>query len=152
MIQLAEEIVRLCGDYGKCRMEVERREEGKRIRQEIGLLCRKAEGRMSIEVPELLVAVLDAYEVTRDEGMLQEVLDVVSGNLERLGVSVESVKLLAYCWYYVEEEECAVKAREMLVKLKKEGKDVTEAEKMMEELCSDRSHHHSEAPDDGGEG
>ncbi len=28
---------------------------------------------------DVLLALLDAYEVTRDEGMLQEVLDVVSG-------------------------------------------------------------------------
>lgn len=52
---------------------------------------------------------------------------MVSGNLDRLEVSVESMKLLAYCYYYVEEEECAAKAREMLEELKREGKEVEEA-------------------------
>ena len=80
---------------------------------------------------------LDAYEVTRDEGMLQEVLDVVGRNLDRLAVSAESVKLLAYCYYYVEEEECAERARRMLEELRKMGRgeeELADAETILEEL------------------
>ena len=93
-------------------------------------VCAMARQRLDISDPALLVALLDAYEVTRDEGLLQEVLDVVGGNLDRLAVSAESVKLLAYCYYYVEEEECAGMAREMLEELRRKGEDVVEVERI----------------------
>lgn len=35
----------------------------------------------------------------------------MSGSLEQLEVSVDGVKLLAYCYYYVEEEDCAERAK-----------------------------------------
>ena len=82
-------------------------------------------------------ALLDACEVTRDEGMLQEVLDVVGRNLDRLAVSAESVKLLAYCYYYVEEEECVERAGRMLEELRKMGRgeeELADAETILEEL------------------
>lgn len=134
MEQLTEEIKRLCGKYQVCCVEVECREEGREVRQEVERLCRSITGKLNISEVGLLLALLDAYEVTRDEGMLQEVLDVVSGGLERLEVSADGVKLLAYCYYYVEEEECAERAKRMLEELRRRGDEVTEAEKVLEEL------------------
>ena len=86
-------------------------EEVRRVKNALESVCVVARRKLDISDPALLLALLDAYEVTRDEGMLQEVLDVVGRNLDRLAVSAESVKLLAYCYYYVEEEECAERAR-----------------------------------------
>ena len=86
---------------------------------------------------EAETALLDACEVTRDEGMLQEVLDVVGRNLDRLAVSAESVKLLAYCYYYVEEEECVERAGRMLEELRKMGRgeeELADVETILEEL------------------
>lgn len=137
MKQFAEEIRRLCRVYRECCVEVEKREEGRKVRQDLERLWGEVREMLDIAEPGLLLALLDAYEVTRDEGMLQEVLDVVSGNLERLEVSADGVKLLAYCYYYVEEEECAMRAREMLKELKRMGEsgdEIAEAEKVLEEL------------------
>lgn len=130
MEQLAVEIVGLCREYGECRVEAERMEEARRVKNALESVCAMARQRLDISDPALLVALLDAYEVTRDEGLLQEVLDVVGGNLDRLAVSAESVKLLAYCYYYVEEEECAGMAREMLEELRRKGEDVVEVERI----------------------
>ncbi len=44
-------------------------------------VCSMARQRLDISDPALLLALLDACEVTRDAGMLQEVLDVVGRNL-----------------------------------------------------------------------
>ena len=126
MEHLSDEILRLCREYGECRVDAERREEAR----DVANVCVEAGQRLDISDPALLVALLDAYEVTRDEGLLQEVLDVVGGNLDRLAVSAESVKLLAYCYYYVEEEECAGMAREMLEELRRKGEDVVEVERI----------------------
>ena len=137
MEQLAVEIVGLCREYGECRVEVERMEEVRRVKNALESVCVEVGQRLDISDPALLVALLDAYEVTRDEGLLQEVLDVVGGNLDRLAVSAESVKLLAYCYYYVEEEECAGMAREMLEELRKMGRgeeELADAETILEEL------------------
>lgn len=144
MGQLTEEIKRFCGEYRECRVEVEQRAKCAKIRRELERLCRIVWEKLDISEPGLLLALLDAYEVTRDEGMLQEVLDVVSGNLERLEVSAEGVKLLVYCYYYVEVEECAVRAREMVKELRRRGEsgeDLMEAAKVLEELsdCEDLS-------------
>lgn len=130
MKQLVQEILRLCREYGECRVEAERMEEARRVKNALESVCSMARQRLDISDPALLVALLDAYEVTRDEGLLQEVLDVVGGNLDRLAVSAESVKLLAYCYYYVEEEECAGMAREMLEELRRKGEDVVEVERI----------------------
>ena len=130
MEQLAVEIVGLCREYGECRVEVERMEEVRRVKNALESVCVVARRKLDISDPALLLALLDAYEVTRDEGMLQEVLDVVGGNLDRLAVSAESVKLLAYCYYYVEEEECAGMAWEMLEELRRKGEDVVEVERI----------------------
>lgn len=137
MEQLTEEIGQLCRAYQDCCMELERREECEKIRQELKKLSGEVRGKLDIDEPEVLLALMDAYEVTRDEGMLQEVLDVVSGGLEQLEVSAVNVKLLAYCYYYVEEEECAVKAREMLKELKRRGEqmeELAEVERIVEDL------------------
>lgn len=130
MKQLVQEILRLCREYGECRVEAERMEEARRVKNALVSVCGGVRQRLDISDPALLVALLDAYEVTRDEGLLQEVLDVVGGNLDRLAVSAESVKLLAYCYYYVEEEECAGMAREMLEELRRKGEDVVEVERI----------------------
>ena len=130
MEHLSDEILRLCREYGECRVDAERREEARDVANALESVCGEVGQRLDISDPALLVALLDAYEVTRDEGLLQEVLDVVGGNLDRLAVSAESVKLLAYCYYYVEEEECAGMAREMLEELRRKGEDVVEVERI----------------------
>ena len=97
--------------------EVERKVRCAEIRQELHEISVSLREKMGIEVPGVLLCLLDIYEITRDEAMLQEVLDVVSGNLEQLEVSADSVKLLSYCYYYVEAEECMERAGEMLCEL-----------------------------------
>ena len=134
MQQLTQEILRLCREYGECRVEAERMEEARRVKNALESVCSMARQRLDISDPALLLALLDACEVTRDEGMLQEVLDVVSRNLDRLAVSAESVKLLAYCYYYVEEKECVERAWEMMTVLEQRGEDVSEVRKVLEEL------------------
>ena len=133
MEQLAVEIVGLCREYGECRVEAERMEEARRVKS----VCAMARQRLDISDPALLLALLDACEVMRNEGMLQEVLDVVGRNLDRLAVSAESVKLLACCYYYVEEEECVERAGRMLEELRKMGRgeeELADAETILEEL------------------
>lgn len=134
MKQLAKEINRLCGEYRACLGEVERRAEAGEWKKELAELCEA--GRKEVRSGEvgLLVALLDAYEVTRDEGMLQEVLDVVGEWMERLEASPEAVKLLAYCGHYVEEEECAERARSLLEELQRQGADVAELELELADL------------------
>lgn len=134
MQRLTQEILRLCREYGECRVEAERMEEARRVKNALESVCAMARQRLDISDPALLLALLDACEVTRDEGMLQEVLDVVGRNLDRLAVSAESVKLLAYCYYYVEEKECAERAWEMMAVLERRGEDVSEVRKVLEEL------------------
>lgn len=134
MQRLTQEILRLCREYGECRVEVERMEEARRVKNALESVCAMARQRLDISDPALLLALLDACEVTRDEGMLQEVLDVVGRNLDRLAVSAESVKLLAYCYYYVEEKECVERAWEMMTVLEQRGEDVSEVRKVLEEL------------------
>ena len=106
-------IMSLCRLYWSCSREVEGRVRLDAISREVGRWCAEAEKGMRVEDPGTLLVLLDAYEVTRDEGMLQRVLDVVGEGLERLPVSAESVKLLAYCYYYVEDGECLSRAEEM---------------------------------------
>ena len=134
MKQLVQEILRLCREYGECRVEAERMEEARRVKNALVSVCGGVRQRLDISDPALLLALLDACEVTRDEGMLQEVLDVVGRNLDRLAVSAESVKLLAYCYYYVEEKECVERAWEMMTVLEQRGEDVSEVRKVLEEL------------------
>ncbi|MFR3332093.1 MAG: hypothetical protein ACLTSL_18485 [Odoribacter splanchnicus] len=117
--------------------EVEKKRRCMEIQQELQELTILLRQKMSIDFPGVLLCLLDIYEVTRDEGMLQEVLDVVGRNLDRLVVSVESVKLLACCYYYVEEEECAERARRMLEELRKMGRgeeELADVETILEEL------------------
>lgn len=135
--RLEKELGRLCREYAACSVEVERRDEARKVKNALENVCGRARQRQDISDPALLIALLDAYEVTRDEVMLQEVLDVVSRNLDRLAVSAESVKLLAYCYYYVEEEECAERARRMLEELRKMGRgeeELADAKTILKEL------------------
>ena len=135
--RLEKELGRLCREYAACSVEVERRDEARKVKNALENVCGRARQRQDISDPALLIALLDAYEVTRDEVMLQEVLDVVSRNLDRLAVSAESVKLLAYCYYYVEEEECVERAGRMLEELRKMGRgeeELADAETILEEL------------------
>lgn len=113
--------------YQACRVVEERREECVEVKRRLEELCE--EGRMRIGEADagLLVALMDAYEVTRDEGMLQEVLDTVSEVAEELKASPLHVKLLAYCYFYTEDEECAELAKRMLERLRVD-RSVTEAE------------------------
>ncbi len=135
--RLEKELGRLCREYAACSVEVERRDEARKVKNALENVCGRARQRQDISDPALLIALLDAYEVTRDEVMLQEVLDVVSRNLDRLAVSAESVKLLAYCYYYVEEEECVERAGRMLEELRKMGmgeEELADVETILEEL------------------
>lgn len=135
--RLEKELGRLCREYAACSVEVERRDEARKVKNALENVCGRARQRQDISDPALLIALLDAYEVTRDEVMLQEVLDVVSRNLDRLAVSAESVKLLAYCYYYVEEEECVERAGRMLEELRKMGRgeeELADVETILEEL------------------
>ena len=127
--RLEKELGRLCREYAACSVEVERRDEARKVKNALENVCGRARQRQDISDPALLIALLDAYEV-----MLQEVLDVVSRNLDRLAVSAESVKLLAYCYYYVEEKECVERAWEMMTVLEQRGEDVSEVRKVLEEL------------------
>lgn len=113
--------------YQICRIEEERRGECMEVKRRLEELC--SEGRMRIAGADagLLVALMDAYEVTRDEEMLQEVLDAVSERAEGLEATPLHVKLLAYCYFYTEDEECAGLAKRMLERLKSD-RNVPEAE------------------------
>ena len=126
-LKLIDELEMWIETFQTCRVEEERREECVEAKRRLEELCE--EGRMRIgEVDAgLLVALMDAYEVTRDEGMLQEVLDAVNEVSEELEASPLHVKLLAYCYFYTEDEECAVLAKRMLEQLKAD-RNVTEAE------------------------
>lgn len=137
MKELAKDIEQFCRDYRVFCVEEERKEESQKIRQKLEMLCQQILGKLKIPEPNVLLALMDAYEITRNEKMLQQVLDVVSKNIDQLKVSAEGVKLLAYCYYYVEEEECAVKAREMLKELKRRGEqteELAEVERIVEEM------------------
>lgn len=102
----------------------------KERRSSLCKLCKVCgEGRTMIAGADagLLVALMDAYEVTRDEEMLQEVLDAVSERAEGLEATPLHVKLLSYCYFYTEDEECAGLAKRMLERLKSD-RNVPEAE------------------------
>ena len=127
----------LCRLYWSCSREVEGRVRLDAISREVGKWCGEVEQGMQgmqVEEPGTLLVLLDAYEVTRDEGMLQRVLDLVGEGLERLPVVVESVKLLAYCYYYVEDGECLSRAEEMIRQLEEEGVPPEELKRAAEGL------------------
>lgn len=134
---IINEIRELCERFQGCTTEVEKWSELDKVQYQLEEMCKMGRACINITKPSLLIALMDAYEVIRNEEMLQEILDVVSENINRLEVSAINVKLLAYCYYYVEEEECAVKAREMLKELKRSGEqteELAEVEKIVEEL------------------
>lgn len=61
-----------------------------------------------------LLALMDAYEITGGEYVLQFVLPQAESLLVGLDDSAQKCKLLAYCYYYTEDEECAREARRIL--------------------------------------
>lgn len=124
---IIEGIVQWLSKYQICRIKEERRDECMDVKRRLVELC--SEGRMKIAGADagLLVALMDAYEVTRDEGMLQEVLDAVSERTEELEATPLHVKLLSYCYFYTEDEECAGLAKRMLERLKSD-RNVPKAE------------------------
>ena len=99
-------IMSLCRLYWSCSREVEGRVRLDAIRREVGKWCVEAEQGMRVEEPGTLLVLLDAYEVTRDEGMLQRVLD----------------------------GECLSRAEEMLGRLEEEGVPLEELERAAEGL------------------
>ena len=125
---LVMEIAWICRAFSACCVEVERRKELSALKEKLETLMMKGRAEMNITEPGLLVALLDGYEVTRDEEMLQTVLNMVSSQIAELKPSVDAVKLLAYCYHYVEEETCLVRAQEMLEVLRERGEEVREAE------------------------
>ena len=86
MEQLAVEIVGLCREYGECRVEVERMEEVRRVKNALESVCVVARRKLDISDPALLLALLDAYEVTRDDGS-RETQDVPLRGWEECGLT-----------------------------------------------------------------
>lgn len=138
MERLTDKIAGLCREYGVCRMEVDRQREAAEVRKCLSGLCEEGRRRLARGEAEtgLLLAMMDAYEVTRDEGILQEVLDAAAGKMERLEVSADSVRLLVYCWYYVEEEDCLRKAGSMLEELRVKGAGLEDLEEELRILMA----------------
>ncbi|MSA64182.1 hypothetical protein GKD43_03885, partial [Odoribacter splanchnicus] len=54
MEQLAVEIVGLCREYGECRVEVERMEEVRRVKNALESVCVVARRKLDISDPALL--------------------------------------------------------------------------------------------------
>ena len=125
-IKFATEVTELCLKINNCRGMLERNSEERLFREQLEQLCREVlEMAKDLNYSALLIALFDAYEITRDEAMLQQVLDVVGDNLEHIENSSENVKLLSYCYYYTEDEECALLARKMIRWLQAEGEGIT---------------------------
>lgn len=95
-------------------VRVEDFKERNSVVQELHRLCVVGSRIMDIHCPELLVALLDVYEVVRDEHLLQKVLDIVSQNLLQLEPSWINVRLLTFCYYYTEDEECSALVKKMI--------------------------------------
>lgn len=117
----------LSEEYRKNCVKIEFFDRTNEVKRRLKEVC--GEGRTMIAGADagLLVALMDAYEVTRDEEMLQEVLDAVSERAEGLEATPLHVKLLSYCYFYTEDEECAGLAKRMLERLKSD-RNVPEAE------------------------
>lgn len=134
-IQMVKEIKFRSAQFYECRVKTEKCAEVVGIRNDIRQLSREMKVSLNVDMPELLMALMDAYEITRDEEMLQEVLDVVSRGIGELKASPENVQLLSYCYYYVEDDECAEKAKQMLHELAQnfsDGRNSPEFEKTLE--------------------
>lgn len=118
---LIREIKTLCEKYQDCSVRVEGFREKNRIVQQLCRLCVVGSGIMDVHCPELLIALLDAYEVVRDEQMLQKVLDTVSRDISLLVPSWINVRLLTFCYYYTEDGECADLVKQMISVLTEEA-------------------------------
>lgn len=132
---MVKEIKFRSAQFYECRVKTEKCAEVVGIRNDIRQLSREMKVSLNVDMPELLMALMDAYEITRDEEMLQEVLDVVSRGIGELKASPENVQLLSYCYYYVEDDECAEKAKQMLHELAQnfsDGQNSPEFEKTLE--------------------
>ena len=63
---------------------------------------------------DALIRLMDAYEISQNEIQLQTVLSLAEKLLPELPSSPLKCKLLSYCYFYVEEPECAREARRIL--------------------------------------
>lgn len=63
---------------------------------------------------QALISVMDAYEINGSEKDLQAALAYAEKLLPMLADCPLKCKLLSYCYYYVEEPECADEARRIL--------------------------------------
>lgn len=61
-----------------------------------------------------LLVLMDAYEISGEEEVLQFALAQAENLLPALDDSAQKCKLLAYCYYYTEDAECAREARRIL--------------------------------------
>lgn len=133
---LSTEIAFLCERFQKCSIEVESYGERSFVVAKLRYLCKEGERLIDTFCPELLVALLDAYEILRDEEILRKVLETVSQNKEQFEPSWKNVRLLALCYYYTEDEECAEWVKSMIaVQQKREGKMKDDPGKKILEEC-----------------
>ena len=63
---------------------------------------------------ESLIVVMDAREVCNTEKQLQQALTLAEQLLPQMPASPLKCKLLSYCYYYVEEPECANEASRII--------------------------------------
>lgn len=61
-----------------------------------------------------LLVLMDAYEISGEEEVLQFALTQAEKLLPVLDNSAQKCKLLAYCYYYTEDAECAREARHII--------------------------------------
>ena len=72
-------------------------EEARRVKNALESVCAMARQRLDISDPALLLALLDACEVTRDEGMLQEVFSYLNDlHKNRTFVRIHQVKIIIF--------------------------------------------------------
>ena len=68
----------------------------------------------SVIKAKALLALMDAYEIVREESVLQFALTEAECLLPLLKPSPQKCCLLSYCYYYVEEPECAREAKRIV--------------------------------------
>lgn len=61
-----------------------------------------------------LLSLLDAYEISREESLLSQVLAWAEELMGQLPSSPLKCKLLSYCYYYTEDESCACEAKRII--------------------------------------
>ena len=63
---------------------------------------------------EALIALMDAREIGNTEKELQQALEFAERLLPQMAGSPLKCKLLSYCYYYIEEPECAKEASRII--------------------------------------